>query len=209
MLRCLVWWENWEAADMALKGKSNIPGSGGRFGYSDMLLCIHLTWSVLLFCSNTSLLKSFKWRKCGVLSDAALATISHSWICMLWKLNCGTSHFKVKLNDLKMDPSSPVLPATILEQTASRLGCSPADKKLAFHLDEEDELKHLRECFCIPKVKDLPPSENYNYSAMVWGEGERFSSSAYVYHKSLEIIVTYEIIEQLQSYLSTVCPWCY
>uniref|UniRef100_U3IKM4 Kynureninase n=1 Tax=Anas platyrhynchos platyrhynchos TaxID=8840 RepID=U3IKM4_ANAPP len=58
-----------------------------------------------------------------------------------------------------MDPSSPVLPATILEQTASRLGCSPADKKLAFHLDEEDELKHLRECFCIPKVKDLPPTD--------------------------------------------------
>lgn len=61
-----------------------------------------------------------------------------------------------------MDSSSPVLPATILEQTALRLGCGPADKKLAFHLDEEDELKHLRECFCIPKVKDLPPSENYN-----------------------------------------------
>uniref|UniRef100_A0A663NCF2 Uncharacterized protein n=1 Tax=Athene cunicularia TaxID=194338 RepID=A0A663NCF2_ATHCN len=54
-----------------------------------------------------------------------------------------------------MDPSSPVFPATILEQTAFRLGCSPTDKKLAFHLDEEDELKHLRECFCIPKVKDL------------------------------------------------------
>ncbi|XP_065527353.1 kynureninase isoform X2 [Lathamus discolor] len=58
-----------------------------------------------------------------------------------------------------MDSSSPVLPATILEQTALQLGCSPADKKLAFHLDEEDELKHLRECFCIPKVKDLPPTD--------------------------------------------------
>ncbi|XP_035188044.1 kynureninase isoform X5 [Oxyura jamaicensis] len=69
------------------------------------------------------------------------------------------ANHRVKLNDLKMDPSSPVLPATILEQTASRLGCSPADKKLAFHLDEEDELKHLRECFCIPKVKDLPPTD--------------------------------------------------
>lgn len=45
---------------MALKGKSNILGSGGRFGYSDMLLYVHLTWSVLLFCSNTSLLQSFK-----------------------------------------------------------------------------------------------------------------------------------------------------
>ncbi|NXT88817.1 KYNU Kynureninase, partial [Anhinga rufa] len=65
----------------------------------------------------------------------------------------------VKSNDLKMDPSSPVLPATILEQTALRLGCSPTDKKLAFHLDEEDELKHLRECFFIPKVKDLPPTD--------------------------------------------------
>ncbi|XP_063198128.1 kynureninase isoform X2 [Chroicocephalus ridibundus] len=58
-----------------------------------------------------------------------------------------------------MDPSSPVLPATILEQTALRLGCSPTDKKLAFRLDQEDELKHLRECFCIPKVKDLPSTD--------------------------------------------------
>ncbi|NXP33723.1 KYNU Kynureninase, partial [Leiothrix lutea] len=65
----------------------------------------------------------------------------------------------VKLNDLKMDPSSPVLPASILEQTALQLGCSPTDKKLALHLDEKDELKHLRECFCIPKVKDLPPTD--------------------------------------------------
>lgn len=68
----------------------------------------------------------------------------------------------MKLNDLKMDPSSPVSPSSILEQTALQLGCSPTDKKLAFHLDEKDELKHLRECFCIPKVKDLPPSESYN-----------------------------------------------
>ncbi|NXG55858.1 KYNU Kynureninase, partial [Hemiprocne comata] len=64
----------------------------------------------------------------------------------------------VKLNDLKMDQSS-MLPATILEQTAWQLGCSPTDKQLAFHLDEEDELKHLRDCFCIPKVKDLPPTD--------------------------------------------------
>lgn len=101
-----------------------------------------------------------------------------------------------------MDPSSPVLPATVLEQTALRLGCSPTDKKLALRLDEEDELKHLRECFCIPKVKDLPPSENYNYGG---GEGWGFTSLC-VYCKSLEIVVTYEIIEQSQSYLSTVRP---
>ncbi|NWY48243.1 KYNU Kynureninase, partial [Sylvia atricapilla] len=65
----------------------------------------------------------------------------------------------VKLNDLRMDPSSPVLPASILEQTALQLGCSPTDKKLAFHLDEKDELKHLRECFYVPKVKDLPSTD--------------------------------------------------
>uniref|UniRef100_A0A8V0XWY2 Kynureninase n=1 Tax=Gallus gallus TaxID=9031 RepID=A0A8V0XWY2_CHICK len=58
-----------------------------------------------------------------------------------------------------MDPSSTALPATIIEQAASQLGCSPTDKKLAFHLDEEDELKNLRECFYIPKVKDLPPTD--------------------------------------------------
>lgn len=75
----------------------------------------------------------------------------------------------MKLNDLKMDPSSTALPATIIEQAASQLGCSPTDKKLAFHLDEEDELKNLRECFYIPKVKDLPPSENYNYSGRAGG----------------------------------------
>nr|XP_009675650.1 PREDICTED: kynureninase {ECO:0000255/HAMAP-Rule:MF_03017} isoform X4 [Struthio camelus australis] len=77
------------------------------------------------------------------------------FICtkMLWDVK------KVKLNDLNMDPSSPVLPATVLEQTASQLRCSPTDEKLALHLDEEDELKHLRECFYIPKVKDLPPTD--------------------------------------------------
>ncbi|XP_068014770.1 kynureninase isoform X3 [Melanerpes formicivorus] len=65
----------------------------------------------------------------------------------------------VEVNDLRMDPSSPVLPASILEETALRLGCSPTDEKLASHLDAEDELKHLRQCFYIPKVKDLPPSD--------------------------------------------------
>ncbi|XP_043361014.1 kynureninase isoform X4 [Dermochelys coriacea] len=67
---------------------------------------------------------------------------------------------RVKLNDWKMDSSSDGFPVTVLELTASQLGCNPADQKLAFHLDEEDELKHLRECFHIPKVKDLPPTDS-------------------------------------------------
>ncbi|XP_027512145.1 kynureninase isoform X3 [Corapipo altera] len=81
-----------------------------------------------------------------------------SFLCKITSNTITLLDMKVKLNDLKMDPSSPVVPATILEQTASQLGCSPTDKKLAVHLDEQDELKHLRECFCIPKVKDLPPT---------------------------------------------------
>ncbi|XP_039351049.1 kynureninase isoform X2 [Mauremys reevesii] len=71
-----------------------------------------------------------------------------------------TKGSEVKLNDLKMDSSSHGFPVTILEQTAAQLGCSPADQKLALHLDEEDELKHLRECFHIPKIKDLPPTDS-------------------------------------------------
>ncbi|XP_033861919.1 kynureninase-like isoform X1 [Acipenser ruthenus] len=47
-------------------------------------------------------------------------------------------------------------PAMILEHTASVLGCSILDQKLALHLDEHDALQHLREHFLVPKVKDLP-----------------------------------------------------
>uniref|UniRef100_A0A8D0L694 Kynureninase n=1 Tax=Sphenodon punctatus TaxID=8508 RepID=A0A8D0L694_SPHPU len=63
------------------------------------------------------------------------------------------------MNNLKMDPSSHMPPVTMIEDAASQLACSPADKKLALHFDEEDELKHLRECFHIPAVKDLPPTD--------------------------------------------------
>lgn len=101
----------------------------------------------------------------GCLS-AACAYVS----CRSWTV--ASFCFKVRLDDLGMDPSSPALPATILEQTAARLGCSPTDEKLALRLDEDDELKHLRECFYIPKVKDLPPSENYNYSEGAGRGGE-------------------------------------
>ncbi|XP_029461267.1 kynureninase isoform X2 [Rhinatrema bivittatum] len=55
-----------------------------------------------------------------------------------------------------MDPLSYSSPAAILEKTASQLGCSPIDKKLAFHLDEQDKLRHLKDCFHIPKIKHLP-----------------------------------------------------
>ncbi|XP_069791160.1 kynureninase isoform X3 [Narcine bancroftii] len=46
-----------------------------------------------------------------------------------------------------------------LEHTASILGCSISDEKLAIHLDKEDELNHLRNQFNVPKIKDLPSTD--------------------------------------------------
>ncbi|XP_043848883.1 kynureninase isoform X2 [Dromiciops gliroides] len=55
-----------------------------------------------------------------------------------------------------MDSTSHELPVKTLERIASQLGCSLTDEKLALYLDEQDELKHFRECFHVPKMKDLP-----------------------------------------------------
>uniref|UniRef100_A0A8D1HMU6 Kynureninase n=1 Tax=Sus scrofa TaxID=9823 RepID=A0A8D1HMU6_PIG len=54
--------------------------------------------------------------------------------------------------------SSPLeLPADTLQRIASELRCHPTDERVALRLDEEDEMKHFRECFYIPKKQDLPP----------------------------------------------------
>ncbi|KAG9465802.1 hypothetical protein GDO78_017708 [Eleutherodactylus coqui] len=58
-----------------------------------------------------------------------------------------------------MNTSSHMSPVTRLESAASRLGCSVLDEDLALYLDNEDELKHLRQCFHIPKIKDLPTTD--------------------------------------------------
>ncbi|XP_036599402.1 kynureninase [Trichosurus vulpecula] len=55
-----------------------------------------------------------------------------------------------------MDSTSHELPMRTLERIASQLGCSLTDEKLALYLDEQDELKHFRESFHIPEMKDLP-----------------------------------------------------
>uniref|UniRef100_A0A4X1TCL0 Kynureninase n=1 Tax=Sus scrofa TaxID=9823 RepID=A0A4X1TCL0_PIG len=48
--------------------------------------------------------------------------------------------------------SSPLeLPADTLQRIASELKCHPTDERVALRLDEEDEMKHFRECFYIPK----------------------------------------------------------
>ncbi|XP_042099857.1 kynureninase isoform X2 [Ovis aries] len=56
-----------------------------------------------------------------------------------------------------MEPSPLELPADILQRIASELRCHPTDERVALHLDEEDKLRHFRECFYIPKMQDLPP----------------------------------------------------
>lgn len=58
-----------------------------------------------------------------------------------------------------MNSSPHTSPITTLEKLASELGCSIVDEKLAIHLDNEDELKHLKQCFHIPAKKDLPATE--------------------------------------------------
>ncbi|XP_067843296.1 kynureninase [Heptranchias perlo] len=55
-----------------------------------------------------------------------------------------------------MDGHAGNSPGQILEHTASILGCSITDEKLAIYLDQQDELQHLRDQFHIPKIKDLP-----------------------------------------------------
>lgn len=67
-----------------------------------------------------------------------------------------------------MDGCGRSSPQQILEHTASILGCSITDEKLAIHLDQEDELQHFRDQFHIPKMKDLPSTD----PALVKGEEE-------------------------------------
>uniref|UniRef100_A0A8D1NQX6 Uncharacterized protein n=1 Tax=Sus scrofa TaxID=9823 RepID=A0A8D1NQX6_PIG len=56
--------------------------------------------------------------------------------------------------------SSPLeLPADTLQRIASELRCHPTDERVALRLDEEDKMKHFRECFYIPKKQDLPPNQ--------------------------------------------------
>lgn len=62
--------------------------------------------------------------------------------------------------ELIMEPSPLELPANTVRRIASELRCHPTDERVALRLDEEDKLRHFRECFYIPKMQDLPPSKN-------------------------------------------------
>uniref|UniRef100_A0A5F9D118 Kynureninase n=1 Tax=Oryctolagus cuniculus TaxID=9986 RepID=A0A5F9D118_RABIT len=56
-----------------------------------------------------------------------------------------------------MEPSPLELPADTVQRIAAALQCHPTDERVALYLDEKDELKHFRDYFYIPKMKDLPP----------------------------------------------------
>ncbi|XP_073688083.1 kynureninase-like [Garra rufa] len=44
-------------------------------------------------------------------------------------------------------------------RVSQELSCSPTSLRVAEHLDQCDELRHLRHEFLIPKISDLPPSD--------------------------------------------------
>ncbi|XP_045414841.1 kynureninase isoform X2 [Lemur catta] len=56
-----------------------------------------------------------------------------------------------------MEPSPLELPADTVQRIAAELQCHPTDERVALQLDKEDKLRHFREYFYIPKMKDLPP----------------------------------------------------
>ena len=60
---------------------------------------------------------------------------------------------------LVMEPWPLELPADAVQRIAAELRCHPTDERVALRLDEEDKLKHFRDCFYIPKMRDLPSSK--------------------------------------------------
>ncbi|KAA8579662.1 hypothetical protein FQN60_006755, partial [Etheostoma spectabile] len=58
-----------------------------------------------------------------------------------------------------MDPLVGSTARETLERVSASLGCDPTDAEVAAHLDQHDPLRHLRDQFLVPKMKDLPPSD--------------------------------------------------
>lgn len=55
-----------------------------------------------------------------------------------------------------MEPSPLELPVDAVRRIAAELNCDPTDERVALRLDEEDKLKRFKDCFYIPKMRDLP-----------------------------------------------------
>ncbi|XP_059116416.1 kynureninase [Peromyscus eremicus] len=56
-----------------------------------------------------------------------------------------------------MEPLPLELPVDAVRRIAAELKCHPTDERVALRLDEEDKLRHFRDCFYIPQMRDLPP----------------------------------------------------
>ena len=56
----------------------------------------------------------------------------------------------------KNSPQTDFSPSEVLRRTAAELRCEVTDRKLAQHLDTLDPLKHLRQEYHYPKIRDLP-----------------------------------------------------
>lgn len=55
-----------------------------------------------------------------------------------------------------MEPLPLELPVDAVRRIAAELNCDPTDERVALRLDEEDKLKRFKDCFYIPKMRDLP-----------------------------------------------------
>ncbi|KAM9820354.1 kynureninase [Neosynchiropus ocellatus] len=58
-----------------------------------------------------------------------------------------------------MDPFMASTAGETVQKVAASLGCSPTSAQVADFLDEQDELRPLRQRFFVPKIADLPPSD--------------------------------------------------
>uniref|UniRef100_H2LK44 Kynureninase n=1 Tax=Oryzias latipes TaxID=8090 RepID=H2LK44_ORYLA len=58
-----------------------------------------------------------------------------------------------------MEEFSGLHPREVVRRVSSSLGCSPSSPQVAAYFDENDDLRHLRQHFLMPKVADLPASD--------------------------------------------------
>lgn len=66
----------------------------------------------------------------------------------------------------QMEEFSGLHPREVVRRVSSSLGCSPSSPQVAAYFDENDDLRHLRQHFLMPKVADLPACEWQTESAL-------------------------------------------
>lgn len=110
---------------------------------------------------------------------------------------------------LVMDPLPHELPADTVRRVASELRCLPTDERVALRLDEEDKLRHFREYFHIPKMQDLPPSENTRKSFIFLNQFINLFLLLHVFIITLRKSLSHYIIEPLEQLSEKAGSQCY